>query len=344
MFQQKILLFVCVFGLFSATSFAGTFESLEIAQGDGDPRESLIQDRLASAKSLADEEVATVTAEGDFVVPTYLLQTVEDTMEEKPVQVTTRVEKELPVVVVTQTEVTPVAEQMEVERKLTGSTHQTRKIYNEAVGHKSKKMTKKTADDSNKSIKLRESLVSSTDDEINDILSGVHESQTVSSDKKPLLLPLKGKVNKSAIKKTDEVFPKPVLNTYSSVYADKIIEAAKSNEKLPLIMPMDLKVSFYPNATDFSGKTIKWVNAFSFRALQDPRYVIQVRLSKEKPYLQEKRLRLVEKILMGSGLSKHQLVVDYVDRPEDSLVLRMVKKEPDTSSKSTGKTKKVINW
>ena len=78
--------------------------------------------------------------------------------------------------------------------------------------------------------------------------------------------------------------------------------------------------------------------------MQDPRYVIQVRLSKEKPYLQEKRLRLVEKILMGSGLSKHQLVVDYVDRPEDSLVLRMVKKEPDTSSKSTGKTKKVINW
>ena len=166
----------------------------------------------------------------------------------------------------------------------------------------------------------------------------------MSSDKKPLLLPLKGKVNKSAIKKTDEVFPKPVLNTYSSVYADKIIEAAKSNEKLPLIMPMDLKVSFYPNATDFSGKTIQWVKAFSFRALQDPRYVIQVRLSKEKPYLQEKRLRLVEKILMGSGLSKHQLVVDYVDRPEDSLVLRMVKKEPDTSSKSTGKTKKVINW
>ena len=135
-----------------------------------------------------------------------------------------------------------------------------------------------------------------------------------------------------------------MLNTYSSVYADKIIEAAKSNEKLPLIMPMDLKVSFYPNATDFSGKTIQWVKAFSFRALQDPRYVIQVRLSKEKPYLQEKRLRLVEKILMGSGLSKHQLVVDYVDRPEDSLVLRMVKKEPDTSSKSTGKTKKVINW
>ncbi len=342
MFQQKILLFVCAFGLFSATSFAGSFESLEIAQGDGDPRESSVQERLMDAKNLADEDVATVTAEGDFVVPTYLLQTVEESVEEKPVQVTRKVEKELPVVVVTQTEVTPVSEQMAVERKLTGGTKQTEKIYSEAVSRKSPKLVKKSTSDVLKSEK--EKLVSSTDDDINDILSGAYETAGVSSDKKPLLLPLKGGATKPKKTQMNESFPRPVMNTYSSVYADKIVEAAKTNEKLPLIMPMDLKVSFYPNATDFSGKTIKWVKAFSYRALQDPRYVVQVRLSKEKPYLQEKRLRLVEKILMGAGLSKHQLVVDYVERPEDSLVLRMVKKEPAISVKSTGKEKRVINW
>ena len=347
MFQQKILLFVCVLGLFSATSFAGSFESLEIAQGDGDPRESSVQDRLMDAKNLADEDVATVTAEGDFVVPTYLLQTVEESVVEEPVQITKKVEKELPVVVVTQTEVTPVSEQMAVERKLTGGTKQTEKIYSEAVSRKSAKLIKKTGASVSKAEKSKDKkdkMVSSTDVDINDILSGSYESESVSSDKKPLLLPLKGGAVKSKKVQANESFPKPVMNTYSSVYADKIIEAAKTNEKLPLIMPMDLKVSFYPNATDFSGKTIKWVKAFSYRALQDPRYVIQVRLSKAKPYLQEKRLRLVEKILMGAGLSKHQMVVDYVERPEDSLVLRMVKKEPDVSVKLTGKEKRVINW
>ena len=227
MFQQKILLFVCAFGLFSATSFAGSFESLEVAQGDGDPRESSVQERLMDAKSLADEDVATVTAEGDFVVPTYLLQTVEESVVEEPVQITKKVEKELPVVVVTQTEVTPVSEQMAVEKKLTGETKQTQKIYSEAVSRKSPKLIKKTTSDVLKAEKSKDKLVASTDDDINDILSGAYESDRESSGKKPLLLPLKGGATKGKKAQLNESFPKPVMNTYSSVYADKIIEAAK---------------------------------------------------------------------------------------------------------------------
>ncbi len=344
MFQQKILLFVCAFSLFSATSFAGMFESLELAQGDGDPRESAAHERLIEAKQMADDDVATVTAEGDFVVPTYLLQTVEDEVPEKAVGVSMKVERDLPVVVVSQTEVTPVSEQMAVERALTGSTAQTQKIYSEAVNRKQPKKITRSSEKEHVLKRMDSGASTSVDDDINAILSGALEEKTSSGEKKPLLLPLKGGKAKAKAVKQDEQFPKPILNTYSSVYADKIIEAAKADEKLPLIMPMDLKVSFYPNATDFSGKTIKWIKAFSYKALQDPRYVVQIRLSKENPYLQEKRLYLVEKILAGSGLSKHQMVVDYVDRPVDSLILRMVKKEPDVSVKSNGKTKRVINW
>ena len=342
MFQQKILLFACVFALIGSTSFAHAFNGFEVAQGDGDPAEASVLEQLSAAKGAADDEMATVTAEGDFVVPTYLLQTVEDTPQEKTTAITTKTKKSLPVVRVNQTEVTPVSEQMAVEKQLTGSTIQTQKIYNSAVTRKKEKMHKKTT-----SVSKGLNLTASADDDINAILSGeMGDSSSVSSngEKKKLLLPLKGTKTKVSAVENNLNMPKPMMNTYSSVYADKIIEAAKANEDLPLIMPMDLKVSFYPNATDFSGKTIKWIKAFSYKALQDPRYVIQVRLSKENPYLQQKRLYLVQKILSGTGLSSHQMVVDYVERPVDSLILRMVKKEPDYNPKTSGKTKRVINW
>ena len=131
------------------------------------------------------------------------------------------------------------------------------------------------------------------------------------------------------------------LKTYSSVYADKVLEATQTNQELPLIMPMDLKVSFYPNAADFSGQTIKWLKVFTHKALQDPRYVIEVRLSNENLLLQQKRLFVIQKILANSGLSSHQLVVDYVKRPKDILVLRMVKKEPNVGLPSRTKKEKV---
>lgn len=367
MFQQKILIFVCSFCLFAGVCNAGMFESLEIAQGDGDPREMYAQERLFAEKKLADDDVATVTAEGDFVVPSYLLQTVDELPIDDSVQISTVVERDLPIVVVKQTEVTPVVEQMEVERRLTGSSAQTQKIYSDALRRQQPTKQKMGAENKNvvqkqvavenitvaqkqpvvknKPIQpVKKEVLKSADDDINAILAGEYQSEKSSvENKKPLLLPLKG--TQKVVKKTvDETLPKPRMKTYSSIYADKIIEAVQTNEKLPLIMPMDLKVTFYPNASDFSGKTIKWIKAFSYKALQDPRYVIQIRLSKEDPYLQEKRLYLVQKILAGSGLSSHQMVVDYVERPKDSLILRMVRKEPNLGSKFSDKNKKIINW
>ena len=368
--QKKFLLLVCACSLFSYapffTSNAFASNSLEIAQGDGDPIEVTAEEQLLAAQKLADEEseeTATITAEGDFLLPTYLLKTTDETVnktktsstdeslfasssEKKPivskkvVNVKKKTQTDLPVVMIKQTELIPVNEQMEVERKLTGSTTQTQKIYNQ--------VTKKTGSQRNLDKASKQSLTSSTDDEISNILAGNETQQPTEGEqtkKKPLLLPLKGGKKTIKTENTDEFIPRPRLKTYSSAYADKVLEAARMNQELPLIMPMDLKVTFYPNAADFSGQTIKWLKVFSLKALQDPRYVIEVRLSKENLMLQQKRLFVIQKILANSGLSSHQLVVDYVKRPKDSLVLRMVKKEPNVSVRShTKKEKGVINW
>ena len=366
--QKKFLLLVCACSLFSYAPFfasnAFANNSLEVAQGDGEPVEVSVQEQLLAAQKLADEEneeTATITAEGDFLLPTYLLKTTdekdtapaEEPLFEDPVAKETPVAKkvvsvkkktqtDLPVVMIKQTELIPVNEQMEVERKLTGSTAQTQKIYNQVT----KKATSSVQKNSDKTKK--QSLTASTDDEISNILAGGETQQPAEVEvgkKKPLLLPLKGVKKTVKVETSEDIIPRPRLKTYSSVYADKVLEAAQTNQELPLIMPMDLKVSFYPNAADFSGQTIKGLKVFTHKALQDPRYVIEVRLSNENLLLQQKRLFVIQKILANSGLSSHQLVVDYVKRPKDSLVLRMVKKEPNTGVHSRTKKKKgVINW
>lgn len=378
--QKNFLLHLCVCSLLSYAPFFAfnvqAYNNLEVAQGDGEPVEVSVEEQLQAAQKLADEEnenTATITAEGDFLLPTYLLKTTEDTsskIEEIPtdeplfdeptekkepsVKKITAVKKktqtDLPVVMIKQTELIPVNEQMEVERKLTGSTTQTQKIYDQATQKKNSFSVNKKENNLSVSKKKQsnQSLASSTDDEISSILKGTDSLKTQEIEtgkKKPLLLPLKGTKKPVKAESADEFIPNPRLKTYSSVYADKVLEAAQTNQELPLIMPMDLKVSFYPNAADFSGQTIKWLKVFSLKALQDPRYVIEVRLSKEDLLLQQKRLFVIQKILANSGLSSHQLVVDYVKRPKDSLILRMVKKEPSVNNRSrTKKEKSVINW
>ncbi len=368
--QKKLFLLVCVCSLLNyATVFNTKAHAFEPAQGDGDPVEVSSLDLLQAEQKLADEEsekTATITAEGDFLLPTYLVNSTQEsssskeieptdqslfsptkkanTSSKKVVSVSKKTETELPVVMIKQTELIPVSEQMEVEKKLTGSTQQTRQFYNNATQRQTGKGGAATLK------KSEHSVFSPANDDISTILEGVsNESENTltleKGAKKPLLLPLRGTKKISKKISDDEIVAQPKLKTYSSIFADKVLEAAQTGQDLPLIMPMDLKVSFYPNAADFSGQTIKWLKAFSYRALQDPRYVIEVRLSKDDLILQQKRLFVIQKILANEGLSSHQLVIDYVNRPKDSLILRMVKKEPSVGMRSRSKKEKgVINW
>ena len=150
--------------------------------------------------------------------------------------------------------------------------------------------------------------------------------------------------------KEDLSLPAPKYRVVSSVVADQVLADAQNNTKSSLLMPQDIKVTFYPNSAEFSGQTVKWIKVFSLQALNDPRYVVQVRLSTENPEVQQKRLYVIQRLFENSGLSTHQIVVDYVDRPADSLVLRLVEKPENARVEKVhlknGKTKvkKTINW
>lgn len=305
-----------------------------------------------------DEKVATITAEGDFMVPTFLLpeaQPAEQDMSQsraKSVETRTQTVRELPVVKITQTELIPVREQMAVERRLTGKTTKTMQKYQEALA-RSKGVSAVGTQTQNTQNGLANANAEDMngDASVDRILTGEISASSVEEPvkKKKLLLPLKPLPERKTVQ---EEIPdtKPLYTTYTSEMADKALSDAQSDEDEPLLMPQEIKVTFYPNSAEFSGQTIKWIKVFSLRARKDPRYMVEIRLSHSNPTIQQKRLFVIQRILMNNGLSLHQIAVDYVDRPENSLILRMVKKNENVQTRKVKlkngqvKERKTINW
>lgn len=335
----------------------------EILKVDEKTENTLNQQAKTNKSDSSDEAVATITAEGDFMVPTFLLPTPDTEKNQNPntvnrVEATethTKTVRELPVVKITQTELIPVREQMAVERRLTGKTTKTTQMYKEALARSQGISTpgvqkNTTVQESDSKTADNKRAVDSQDGVLNNILSGDDGAKETSKvKKKKLLLPLKP-LPAEAQPQEDLSGTEPLYTTYTSEMADKALSDAQNENSEPLIMPQDIKVTFYPNSAEFSGQTVKWIKVFSLQARRDPRYTIEIRLSRDNPLIQQKRLFVIQRILMNNGLSLHQIAIDYVNRPENSLILRMVRKEEDIQTRKVQlkngqvKENKTINW
>lgn len=339
-----------------ADSAQNTNESTEDILKIDENTEKELKQQGKKNQSDSDERVATITAEGDFMVPTFLLPAAEPAQNPNTVtrmeatETHTKTVRELPVVKITQTELIPVREQMAVERRLTGKTTKTTQMYKEALARSQGVVTPagqlntdSQNTDKNKASDSQKGALSHilTDDDM------AQEAPKVK--KKKLLLPLKP-LPPEAQPQEDLSGTEPLYTTYASEMADKALSDAQNENSEPLLMPQDIKVTFYPNSAEFSGQTVKWIKVFSLQARKDPRYTVEIRLSRDNPLIQQKRLFVIQRILMNNGLSLHQIAIDYVNRPENSLILRMVEKEEDIQTRKVQlkngqvKENKTINW
>lgn len=263
-----------------------------------------------------EEAVATVTADGDFLLPTYLLPGDTATIER-----TTTVEQiyEKPKIIREREVVVPV---------------EVAKALNEA----------KTEEKTDKKIVHQ-------DDELDVLLQQTapqkvlklgegHEVEAVQSPKtvKKLLIPL-APVPKTVLEET-ELPKKKRLVPYAG-YADRMVESIDSDEKLPFLMPHEIRITFYPKASSFSGQALKWIKAFALAALKDPRLVVELRVSCAEADLQDARVALVKGALQSAGLSTHQIVVNYTNRPVDTMLLRAVPRQEITETIVTQKDQKM---
>ncbi len=370
-------------GLCSASVWA------DIAQGDGDPNE-LISLQLTNKNeknapavgALLDDErgetsenaVATVTADGDFLLPTYFLPG-ETSVVTSLEQGMTTAEVAVPAVVpVSSVDMSVSQEKVAVSKPVVSVSSSTvTEVPSMAKGGAlvsvvSEVVEKKEADTTNNTVK---NVPLNSVDDLNALLASVADVQTVSdvsidssktvsetgvqgeiTKTKPLLIPLTSK--KAEVQKDKVVEPELPIRARAiapSTYADDILMALERGQGVPFHMPHEMKITFYPNASSFSGQSLKWVKAFAKTALLDPRLVVEIRVSRQNAPLQDKRLLLIQNALQGAGLSTHQINVVVVDRSEDTMLLRAVPKpqideivsEKDLK-KGVDKRRRITKW
>lgn len=89
------------------------------------------------------------------------------------------------------------------------------------------------------------------------------------------------------------------------------------------IVPSELKLSFQPNRAEISGQTLEWLHAFSDNSVKNEDVFIEIRIDKSAPYaLQEKRLKLLYKILANNGVDYHKINIIFTDREPNSFIIR----------------------
>ena len=320
------------FSIFSIGCAVCALMSGSVAKADGDPAEIQTTEFTFQTEStsngadglLADEQgatseeaVATVTADGDFLLPTYLLPGETATVER-----TTTIEK---VYETPQAKPLPQPESRSVAPVVTESSATTQKV---AVAQT--QTTKKVVAQEDELEALLKQTAPAPVELGTKPLKEVHP--------KKILIPL---APLPAVEVAEPALPTRERVIAPSEYADRMTDSLKKGEKMPFLMPHEIRITFYPKASSFSGQALKWVKAFAMAAVQDPRLVVEVRASCAEADLQETRIKLVKDALMGAGLSTHQIVVNYTDRPVDTMLLRAVPRQELTETVITQKDQKL---
>ena len=102
---------------------------------------------------------------------------------------------------------------------------------------------------------------------------------------------------------------------------NKLLGAKKSN-----VTPTELKLSFQPNRAEISGQTLEWIHAFADNAVKYENVVVEIRIDKSSPYeLQQKRLRLLYRILANNGVEFNKINIIFTDREPNSFIIRNVR-------------------
>ena len=99
-----------------------------------------------------------------------------------------------------------------------------------------------------------------------------------------------------------------------------------SKEQEKNIAPSELKITFQPNKAEISGQTLDWLRAFADNTLENENVVVEIRASQmTAPAIQQKRLKLMYKVLADKGVDYHKVNVVFTNREPNSFIIRNVR-------------------
>lgn len=112
--------------------------------------------------------------------------------------------------------------------------------------------------------------------------------------------------------------------------------AAFSKDKTATkILPAEMKLSFQPGRAEISGQTLRWIQAFANKAVEEPDVVLEIRIDKNSSYaLQQRRLDLLHTILDSKGIGDDKVNTVFTSREPNSFIIRTLRLSENTRGKS----------
>lgn len=152
----------------------------------------------------------------------------------------------------------------------------------------------------------------------------------------PLLLPLPEK--RKAPPPAEEAEPEPYMpprQVTENGYVDHVLSVLERKESAPVYhtesdetvlksIPTELKISFMPGNADLSSQSLKWIRAFAYHPKKAVNHIVEIRLSPNNLELQSRRFALIKGALESSGLNPRQIRFVLTDRNPDTIVLRSI--------------------
>ena len=135
----------------------------------------------------------------------------------------------------------------------------------------------------------------------------------------------KAKTKQDSIKSNDKIkSPKGASSNkdQSNSIFSKLLGIGEQND----VTPTEMKLSFQPDRAEISGQTLEWLHAFAENAVKYENVVVEIRIDKSSPYeLQQKRLRLLYRILANNGVDYNKVNIIFTDRAPNSFIIRNVR-------------------
>ncbi len=351
------------FGLQAKTVWLEEDDYRVVAQGDAETTAvdefllteeemSLTQEDLEKAsqniqKETQDESnIPTLTAEGDFLLPTYVLP---DTQENTPTPQTTavvdqtnpwRAETELATVEEEINSVQPSAEKitlpgLETEAKLKAEEMEAENKLLQTIERQYQDTTNLLVETS----KRLEALENGVQDLKTANLKMAGASAPVLEEKvvrrQPLLLPLAPLKTSPVSQPATQEKTAKIIKPEKIQYIDYVLDVLKRVENEPIsftetdemvikTIPQEMKLNFLPGSVDVSTQSFKWIKAFSYAPKQAMQKAVEIRMSAENLDLQSRRFALIKGALLSNGLSARQIRFVLTDRDPNTIVLRTI--------------------
>ena len=113
------------------------------------------------------------------------------------------------------------------------------------------------------------------------------------------------------------------------------------------ILPAEIRLSFQPNRAEISGNTLRWIDAFAQKTLEDRSIVLEIRLDGTTDQtLQRRRLNLLANILSNKGVSARDVNVVFTEREPNSFIIRTLRleREENTSENIPQREQMISQW